>query len=129
GRGCLAGPVVAAAVILDRRSRLPGVRDSKLLSEAQRRQQFGCIVLSAIAYGFGVADAEMVDRMNVVGATREAMREAVVSLCWPPDALLIDAVALPDLEIGRASCRERVWLGVVAAPVESQTHERVVRWT
>lgn len=103
GRGCLAGPVVAAAVILDRRSRLPGVRDSKLLSEAQRRQQFGCIVLSAIAYGFGVADAEMVDRMNVVGATREAMREAVVSLCWPPDALLIDAVALPDLDLTQHS--------------------------
>ena len=103
GRGSLAGPVVAAAVILDRSSRLPRVRDSKLLSEGRRRQQFGEIALSAVAYGLGIAEAATVDRLNVLEATREAMRSAVNALPDQPDVLLIDAVELPGLDVPQRS--------------------------
>jgi ribonuclease HII len=103
GRGSLAGPVVAAAVILNHPCRLRGVKDSKLLSEERRRDLFGHIVLSAVAYGFGVAEAEVVDRMNVFQATREAMREAVAALPTLPDALLIDAVTLPAVPLRQRS--------------------------
>jgi ribonuclease HII len=103
GRGSLAGPVVAAAVILERSSSLPGVRDSKVLSEARRREQFGQIVLSSVGYGFGVMEAETVDRINVLEATRQAMMAAVSSLPERPDALLIDAVRLPALDLPQLS--------------------------
>ena len=119
GRGSLAGPVVAAAVVLDRASRLPGVRDSKLLSEARRREQFGEIVLSAVAYAFGVVEAETVDRINVLEATREAMMAAVSALPEPPDALLIDALALPGLDLPQRSLihGDRLCLSIAAASI------------
>ena len=124
GRGSLAGPVVAAAVILDRGSRLPGVKDSKALSESLRRRQFGHIVLSAVAYGFGVADAEMVDRMNVYEATREAMRQAVSSLSSIPDALLLDAMTLPDLQLPQLSLigGDRRCLSIAAASILAKVY-------
>ena len=124
GRGSLAGPVVAAAVILDRNSRLPGVKDSKLLPEGKRRQLFGQIVLSAIAYGFGVADAEVVDRMNVYEATREAMRQAVAALSRPADALLIDAVHLPAVALPQRSLihGDRRCLSIAAASILAKVY-------
>lgn len=103
GRGSLAGPVVAAAVILDRGCRLRGVKDSKQLTEERRRELFGHIVLSAIAYGFGVVEAEVVDRINVFQATLVAMREAVAALPTVPDALLIDAISLPAVPLRQLS--------------------------
>ncbi len=103
GRGSLAGPVVAAAVILDRGCRLRGVKDSKLLTEERRRDLFGHIVLSAVAYGFGVAEAEVVDEINVLQATLVAMRDAVAALATVPDALLIDAVSLPAVPLRQLS--------------------------
>jgi ribonuclease HII len=119
GRGSLAGPVVAAAVILDRSARLPGVRDSKLLSEARRREQFGEIVLASVAYGFGVVEAETVDRINVLEATREAMLAAVSSLPEPPDALLIDAMLLPEIDLPQRSLihGDRRCLSIAAASI------------
>jgi len=119
GRGSLAGPVVAAAVVLDRSSKLPGVRDSKLLTEARRQEQFGEIVLSAVAYGFGVVEAETVDRINVLEATREAMMAAVSSLPEPPDALLIDALDLPGLDLPQHSLihGDRRCLSIAAASI------------
>jgi ribonuclease HII len=103
GRGSLAGPVVAAAVILDRSVKLPGVRDSKALSEARRREQFGEIALASVAYGFGIMEAETVDRINVLEATREAMMAAVHSLPEPPDVLVIDALRLPAMDLPQVS--------------------------
>ncbi|HEV8337311.1 MAG TPA: ribonuclease HII [Candidatus Polarisedimenticolia bacterium] len=119
GRGSLAGPVVAAVVILDRSARLPGVRDSKLLSEDQRRSQFGRIALSAMAYGFGVVEAETVDRINVLEASRQAMVAAIGSLAEPPDALLIDAVRLPDVDLPQRSLvhGDRRCLSIAAASI------------
>jgi len=124
GRGSLAGPVVAAAVILDRECRFPGVKDSKALTEPLRRRQFGRIVLSAVAYGFGVADAEMVDRMNVYEATREAMRQAVASLVTPPDALLLDAITLPDIRLPQHSLihGDRRCLSIAAASILAKVY-------
>jgi len=124
GRGCLAGPVVAAAVILSRQSRLPGVKDSKLLSDLRRRQLFGQIVLSARAYAFGVADAETVDRVNVYQATREAMCQAVRELSEPPDALLIDALTLPSVALHQKSLihGDRRCLSIAAASILAKVY-------
>lgn len=119
GRGSLAGPVVAAAVILDRKSSLPGVRDSKLLSEKSRRREFGKIALSARAYSFGVVDAREVDRINILEATRRAMESAINSLPITPDALLVDAVEHLDLPQPQKSLihGDRRCLSIAAASI------------
>jgi len=101
GRGAWAGPVVAAAVILprlaERRSALRGVRDSKLLSPAQRQALFEPIRQHALAVGVGMASHAEIDELGIVPATRLAMMQAVQSLAPAPTALVIDAVRLPEL--------------------------------
>ena len=94
GRGPLAGPVVAAAVILPRRCRLEGLRESKLLSERQRERLYARIVETAVAIGVGVVDAKIIDAHNVLEATRMAMGQAVRQLSPPPDYLVLDAMVL-----------------------------------
>jgi ribonuclease HII len=95
GRGPLAGPVVAAAAILPRRCRLPGLHDSKLLTRGDRERLYALIRKRAIAVGVGIADAKMVDRLNILEATRWAMTEAVEQLDLEPDLLLVDGRELP----------------------------------
>ncbi len=95
GRGPLAGPVVAAAVILPNRCRLDGLDDSKQLSEAQRERLYAAIVERAVAVGVGSAEAGEIDTLNILEATRLAMCRAVAQLAVPADFLLIDAVTLP----------------------------------
>ena len=95
GRGPLAGPVVAAAVILPVRCRLAGVDDSKQLSEAVREQLYAAIFDTAVGVGVGSADAGEIDALNILEATRLAMRRAIENLAPSPDYLLIDAVTLP----------------------------------
>ena len=101
GRGAWAGPVVAAAVILpggaSRLATLRGVRDSKLLSPIQREALSPAIREKALAVGIGMASHEEIDAMGIVPATRLAMRRAVEQLAPAPDALLIDALRLPDV--------------------------------
>lgn len=101
GRGAWAGPVVAAAVILPRRAKrhaaLRGVRDSKLLSPAQRQTLFEQIHRAALAVGVGMASHAEIDELGIVPATRLAMMQAVQSLAPSPAALVIDAVRLPEL--------------------------------
>lgn len=92
GRGPLAGPVVAAAVILHPDQPIEGVNDSKKLSEKRREQLFELIIKQAAAIGIGQADAEIIDRINILQATRQAMLEAVRALPVPPDYLLIDGI-------------------------------------
>ncbi len=100
GRGAWAGPVVAAAVILAPRVRLPPqVRDSKLLSPAQREALYPVICQKALAWGVGQAGPEEIDALGIVPATRLAMIRAVQNLCVPPDALLIDAIPLPEVPV------------------------------
>ncbi len=96
GRGPLAGPVVAAAVILPRRCRLSGLNDSKLVSVAERERLYQAIFRQAIGVGIGVASAQEIDASNVLEATRLAMGRAVGALVPQPDWLLIDALTLPS---------------------------------
>lgn len=92
GRGPLAGPVVAAAVILDPDRPISGVNDSKKLTERQRERLFDQIMNNALAVGVASASPELIDRINILQATRQAMLEAVQALASPPDALLIDGI-------------------------------------
>ncbi len=99
GRGPLAGPVVAAAVILDPQNPVPGVNDSKKLSEKKRAELLPLIKERAIAYGIGIVDEKTIDAINILEATKLAMRQAVEALAVRPDLLLIDALELKDLAI------------------------------
>jgi ribonuclease HII len=95
GRGPLAGPVVAAAVVLPEGLLLPGVTDSKKLTPRQREKLYDVITASAVAYGIGTADERTIDEVNVLQATIIAMERALQAIVPPPDFLLIDAVTLP----------------------------------
>jgi ribonuclease HII len=94
GRGPLAGPVVAAAVILPVRCRLIGVDDSKQLSVSERDRLYTVILERAVLVGVGSATAEEIDRINILEATKLAMRRALAELSPAPDYVLIDAVSL-----------------------------------
>jgi ribonuclease HII len=94
GRGALFGPVVAASVILDPEKRIRGLRDSKLLDEAERERLAELIRKHALAWAFASVDAEEIDRINIYQASRAAMLQAVVQLSPPPDHLLVDAMQL-----------------------------------
>ena len=99
GRGPLAGPVVAAAVLLPRRCRLPGLNDSKQIGESDRVRLFAEIVRRATGVGIGAATEAEIDRLNILQASRLAMRRALEALPVPPDFLLLDAVTLSGLSI------------------------------
>ena len=94
GRGCLFGPVVAAAVILDPARRIRGLNDSKQLA-AERRQELALRIRdTALAIGVAAVDAARIDQINIYQASRLAMREAVAALSPAPDCLLVDALTL-----------------------------------
>lgn len=99
GRGPLAGPVCAAAVILPPNMRIPGLDDSKKLSDKRRRELFPVIKEQAIAYGIGFADHKMIDEINILQATFYAMKQAISNLSAKPDLALIDGNREPDLDI------------------------------
>lgn len=91
GRGPLAGPVVAAAVILPRGCMLEGVNDSKKVSEKKREKLYDDIINAAIAWGVGIIDNNVIDEINILNATRKAMHIAIDKLKTKPDYILIDA--------------------------------------
>ena len=99
GRGPLAGPVVAAAVIFAEGIVIPGVNDSKKLSEAKREFLYDEIKAKALAIGVGMADVELIDEINILNATYAAMKRAIEALSMQPDFILLDAVTLKDVEI------------------------------
>jgi len=99
GRGPLAGPVVAAAVILPTRCRLLGINDSKQLPAKDREQVYTAILEQAVGVGVGSADVAEIDQLNILEATRLAMRRAVEKLAPLPDYVLIDAVVLPGFKV------------------------------
>ncbi|NTU42530.1 MAG: ribonuclease HII [Nitrospirales bacterium] len=99
GRGPLAGPVVAAAVVLPKDCRIPGVNDSKVLSPAKRALLFRAIMEEAVDWAVGIVDAPEIDRINILQATRLAMDSAVRSLSEKPNLVITDAVKLPSLSI------------------------------
>ncbi len=90
GRGPLAGPVVAAAVIFDKNFFIDGVNDSKKLSKKMREELFIKITSSALSYGIGIIDNEEIDKINILQASLKAMKIAVEKLTTKPDLILID---------------------------------------
>jgi ribonuclease HII len=90
GRGPLAGPVVAAAVVFGNDVFIEGVNDSKKISEKKRDELFEKIISSSISYGIGIVDNEEIDRINILQASLKAMKIAVGKLSLPPDLILID---------------------------------------
>ena len=99
GRGPLAGPVVAGAVILPKGLKIPYLNDSKQLSEKKREELYDVIMEQAVSVGVGIISPERIDEINILQATYEAMREAVGKLAYRPDVLLNDAVIIPELPI------------------------------
>lgn len=102
GRGPLIGPVVAAAVILPPNYELPGLTDSKKLSEKKREYFFDIIKKDAIAIGIGIVDEKKIDEINIYEATKVAMKEAINNLNPKPEHILIDAMPL-NLDIPTTS--------------------------
>ena len=103
GRGPLAGPVVASAVILPKDCDILYINDSKKLSEKKREMLYDEIMEKAVAVGIGIVGPERIDEINILQATYEAMREAISKLDVKPDLLLNDAVKIPGVDIPQVS--------------------------
>ena len=97
GRGCLAGPVVAAAVVLDPCRYVPRVCDSKTVTALERDRLYDRITRVAVAWGVAAAEPDEIDLINIHQASLRAMQRAVLSLCPAPDCVLVDAFRIPDL--------------------------------
>jgi len=106
GRGPLAGPVVAAAVILAPGAGIEGVNDSKKLTEKQREGLFDRIMADALAVGVGIMDHAVVDRDNILQATLAAMEQAVTQLTPAPDFLLIDGISKVPLSLPQRTIKQ-----------------------
>lgn len=101
GRGCLAGPVVAGAVVLDPDVHIPGLADSKMLSAVERERLNDLITARASAWSVAFVEPAEIDTLNIHRASLEAMRRAVLALTPLPDAVLVDAFRIPDLHIAQ----------------------------
>ena len=102
GRGPLAGPVVAAAVILPKACKIPGLNDSKKIPKYKHKEIYEAVLQNAIAIGIGIKDNHVIDQVNIYEATKLAMMEAIGRLDPQPQHLLIDAMKL-DLPISQTS--------------------------
>lgn len=135
GRGPLAGPVVAAAVILPDTARLPGLRDSKKLTAKQRERLVPEIHCHATAIGVGWADPAEVDAVNILNATMLAMRRALIGLRQRPALVLVDGNRLPDLCIDGADIPAEAIIGgddkvlaiSAASVIAKTTRDRMMR--
>ncbi len=99
GRGPLVGPVVAAAVILPQNYQLDGLTDSKKLSEKKRDKFYDIIMKEAVSVGIGVVDAKTIDEINILEASRLAMKKAIMDLKIVPEYVLSDAMKLNNIDI------------------------------
>ncbi len=99
GRGPLCGPVVAAAVILNKDEMIEGVNDSKKLSEKKRENLYDIITKKAIAVGVGISDVDIIEDINILNATKLAMKQAINNLKINPDFVLIDGNQMIDIDI------------------------------
>ncbi len=132
GRGPLAGPVVAAAVVLPldiAADWLKGVRDSKQLSAAVRQGLFRHIREDAVAVGIGWIESDVIDRIGIVPATRRAMRLAVERLAPPPEAVLIDYMAVPEIDLPQRGITggDRLCLSIASASIIAKvTRDRMM---
>src|SRR5678815_3468596 len=101
GRGCLAGPVVAAAVVLHPERHIPGVSDSKAVPAAERERLYERILTHAVAWAVADADPAEIDRINIHQASLRAMQRAVLALAPLPDIVLVDAFRVPELPMAQ----------------------------
>lgn len=136
GRGAWAGPVSAGAVILPADDgileKLQGVRDSKLMTPAEREAMFDVITANATTWAVGEADAAEIDRIGILNATKNAMKRAVERLAVSPDHLLIDYVRLHDVTIPQIGIKhgDRLSLSIACASVLAKvTRDRYMRNT
>jgi len=127
GRGCLAGPVMAGAVVLDPGRHIPGLRDSKLLIPEERERLHGIITRCCRGWAVAAIESDEIDRVNIHQATLRAMRAAVLSLSPLPDLVLVDAFRIPDLMIpqravvhGDARCSAIAAASIVAKVVRDR---------
>jgi len=130
GRGPLAGPVVAAAVILPVGLRIKGVNDSKKLSPDTRERLFDAIMSQALSVGVGMGSAELIDRINILQATRHAMLEAVSQLAPQPDYLLIDGISTINSPVPQKTIKkgDSLSLSIAAASIIAKvTRDRLMR--
>ncbi|SHJ05264.1 RNase HII [Lutispora thermophila DSM 19022] len=130
GRGPLAGPVVAAAVILDPNVIIPGINDSKKLSEARREYLYDEIFNKAVSVGIGIVDERIIDELNIKQATFMAMEIAVNKLSVKPDCLLIDAEKLINITIPQISIIKGDSLSVsiaAASIIAKVTRDRILK--
>ena len=124
GRGCLAGPVVAAAVIMPPGRRVPHVNDSKLLTAEQREELAAEVQARAVSWGVGVIQVDVIDSTNILKATYAAMHLALEQLDPPPDFVIADGYPIPGV---RVPCRgvhggDRRCYCVAAASILAKTH-------
>ena len=132
GRGALAGPVVAAAVILPRQAEfdwLERVMDSKMLTEEEREDIFGLMEQSGIETGVGIISSQVIDNINILNATRQAMKTALLQLISPPDYVLTDAVYLRGMDIPQKGIikGDRDVLSIACASVVAKvTRDRIM---
>lgn len=125
GRGCLAGPVVAAACILDATKPVPkGLNDSKKLTEKQRNEIASELRKTAVAFAVGVVEAEEIDRINILEATKVAMIKAIEALSPAADHILIDALSLKHLRIPQKAIikGDSISYSIAAASVIAKTY-------
>jgi ribonuclease HII len=101
GRGCLAGPVVAAAVVLHPDRHVPGVADSKAVPAPEREILYEQIIRNAVAWATAEADPVEIDRINIHQASLRAMQRAILALAPLPDIVLVDAFRVPDLPMAQ----------------------------
>jgi ribonuclease HII len=129
GRGPLAGPVVTACVILPEDINILGIDDSKKLSAKKRERLFDEIQESAISIAIGIMDEKVIDEINILNATKTAMKSAVAKMSEMPDILLIDAVKLEDLGIKQISIEKGDTLSVsiaAASVIAKVTRDRMM---
>jgi ribonuclease HII len=130
GRGPLAGPVVAAAVILPPGVLIDGVNDSKKLSPEKREHLFDVIMQQAVSVGIGMGAPDLIDRINILQATRYAMLEAVSQITPPPDYILIDGISTIESPIPQKTIKkgDSLSLSIAAASIIAKvTRDRLMR--
>ena len=129
GRGCLAGPVVAAAVVLDPARTVRGLADSKLLTRLARERLFDDIARRAAAWTVSIVEAAEIDRINIHRASLHAMRDAVMALAPLPGFVLVDGFRIPDLVIAQRPVRggDRQSAAIAAASIMAKvTRDRLM---